>query len=462
MNRRNFLSQASGVAALPVCLSGAPKSPQPNIIFILTDDQRWDALGCLNHPFVKTPNLDRIRREGALFSNSFVTTSLCSPSRASFLTGTYAHRHGVIDNTGREFEPGKTPSFPELLQARGYETAFIGKWHMAPHANPRRGFDYWLSFRGQGVYTDPTVNENGREFQAKGYITDVLTDSALAWLGRKRDKPYCLYLSHKAIHEPFTPAERHRDLYRDAKVPEPPNYRDDLSSKPAWQRRRKDQEEVPAARKPAPWNPKRPDRFMDYYRAIAAVDEGVGRIYGLLERAGTLDNTIIAFAGDNGYFKGEHGGRGDKRLAYEESIRIPFLMRYPRLIRPGSTVDEMVLNIDLAPTLLDLAGAPTHSGMQGRSLRPLFEGRSQGWRDSWLYEYWVDLNPLLPRMVGVRTRSHKFVRYPDTKDISEMYDLRKDPHELLNVALDASYASKKQELENELARLMHDTGYPQS
>ena len=168
MNRRNFLSQASGVAALPVCLSGAPKSPQPNIIFILTDDQRWDALGCLNHPFVKTPNLDRIRREGALFSNSFVTTSLCSPSRASFLTGTYAHRHGVIDNTGREFEPGKTPSFPELLQARGYETAFIGKWHMAPHANPRRGFDYWLSFRGQGVYTDPTLNENGREFQAKG------------------------------------------------------------------------------------------------------------------------------------------------------------------------------------------------------------------------------------------------------------------------------------------------------
>lgn len=453
MQRRQFLS-------FPAVL--APRRPQPpNIVFILTDDQRFDALGCLNHPFLRTPNLDRIRREGALFSNTFVTTALCSPSRASFLTGTYAHRHGVTDNTGKELDPAKTPTFPQLLQHR-YETAYIGKWHQAPRSNPRPGFDYWLSFKGQGVYPDPVLNENGREFQAKGYMTDLLTGYALDFLQRKRDKPFCLYLAHKAIHEPFIPAGRHRDLYRGVEVAEPPNYRDDLSGKPAWQRRRKDETEVPSSRRVTPWNPRRPDRFMDYYRAIAAVDEGVGRIYQQLEKMGALDNTVIAFAGDNGYFRGEHNGRGDKRLFYEESIRIPFLMRYPREIPAGSTIPEMALNIDLAQTLLEIGGVPAHRGMQGRSLRPLFRGNSMGWRTSWLYEYWVDLNPLLPRMTGVRTNSMKYVRYPDIDDIDEMYDLKADPGELRNLALDPAFASQKKQLQSELERLMRETAYPRA
>lgn len=450
LQRREFLS-------FPALLAARRAAP-PNILFILTDDQRFDAIGCLNHPFLRTPNLDRIRREGALFSNAFATTALCSPSRASFLTGTYAHRHGVTDNTGKEIDPAKTPTFPQLLQGR-YETAYIGKWHQGRRADPRPGFDYWLSFRGQGVYQDPNLNENGRDFQAKGYMTDLLTGYALDFLERKRDRPFCLYLSHKAIHEPFTPAERHRDLYRGVEVPEPPNYRDDLSTKPAWQRRRKGDTEVPPARRVAPWNPRRPERFMDYYRAIAAVDDGVGQIYRQLEKMGQLDNTVIVFAGDNGYFRGEHNGRGDKRLFYEESIRIPLLMRYPREIEAGSTIPQMALNIDLAHTLLELAGVPAHPGMQGRSLRPLFRGNGMGWRTSWLYEYWVDLTPLLPRMTGVRTESMKYVRYPDIDDIDEMYDLKTDPGELRNLALDPAYASQKKQLQAELARLMRETGY---
>ena len=445
IERRQFLS-------FPAVLAARRPEP-PNIVFILTDDQRFDALGCLNHPFLRTPNLDRIRREGALFANAFVTTALCAPSRASFLTGTYAHRHGVTDNTGKELDPEKTPTFPQLMRGR-YETAYIGKWHQAPRSDPRKGFDYWLSFKGQGVYTDPLLNENGREFKASGYMTDLLTEHALGFLQRKRDKPFCLYLAHKAIHEPFTPAERHKDLYRGVEVAEPPNYKDDLSSKPAWQRRRKDDPVVPPSRPAPPWNPHRPDRFMDYYRAISAVDEGVGRIYQQLEKMGALENTIIAFAGDNGYFKGEHNGRGDKRLMYEESIRIPFLMRYPGKIPAGSTIPQMALNIDLAQTLLEFAGVPAHRGMQGRSLCPLFGGNSMGWRTSWLYEYWVDLNPLLPRMTGVRTDSMKYVRYPDIDDIDEMYDLKTDPGELRNIALDPARAGEKKQLQAELARLL--------
>lgn len=456
MRRREFL--AAGAAAAAFAQKGAKR---PNFLFILTDDQRWDALSCLGHPFLKTPGLDRIRREGVLFANAFVTTSLCSPSRACFLTGTYAHTNGVTDNTGRELDPERTPSFGQLLQKAGYETGYIGKWHQARHANPRKGFDHWLSFRGQGVYIDPDLNENGREFKATGYMTDILTDAALQFIRKERSKPFCLVLAHKAIHGPFTPAERHKDLYSDVAVPEPPNYKDDLSSKPAWQRRTgKDASAaVPERREPPPWNPHPPSPFMDYYRALAAVDEGVAKVLDALQAQGILDDTVIFFAGDNGYFKGEHNGKGDKRLAYEEALRIPYLMRYPRLAKPNSTVSQLVLNIDLAPTLLDLAGVAIPPHMQGRSLQPLFSGKAPKWRESFLYEYWVDMNPVLPRMVGVRTRDAKFIRYPDIEDIPEMYDLKKDPYEMKNVALEGSYAGQRKSLESELDRLMAETKY---
>jgi len=455
MIRREFLRNALASASVAtVAAFPATTDRRPNMVVILVDDMRWDMMSCLGHPFLKTPQLDRVRREGVMFSNAFVTTSLCSPSRATFLTGTYAHRHGVTDNTGKELDPDKTPVFPTLLQAGGYETAYVGKWHQGRTAAPRRGFDYWLSFLGQGVYKDPKLNENGRDFQEKGYITDILTDKAVAWLERKREKPFCLYLAHKAIHGPFDPPERHNDLFAGVTPPEPASFREDLASKPAWQR--KGQPSVKQGNWPPPNT-----KFMDYYRVLAAVDDSVGRVYEALKRNGTLDNTVFLFTSDNGYFKGEHAGMGDKRLAYEESMRIPMLLRYPKLAKPGGTIPGMVLNLDVAQTMLDLAGLKPAPTMQGRSMKPLLEGKTKGWRENFLYEYWVDLNTI-PRMVGIRTESAKYVKYPDIQDLDELYDLRKDPGELKNLAADKEWSAVKKKLQAELEKLMRDTGYPSS
>lgn len=451
---------------LPIAAGG--ERARPNILFILTDDQRWDAMSCMGNPFVKTPNMDRIRNEGALFANAFVTTSLCSPSRASFLTGTYAHTHGVFGNRGLEFDPEQTPSFPLLLQKNGYETAFVGKWHMGKSSDPHAGFDYWLSFSGQGVYENPPLNENGREFKAQGYMTDILTEYALKFLDRDRDKPFCLYLSHKAVHGPFTPAERHRNLLADAQIPKPPSFDDTFAGKPRWQReaairgwggakRTRARQEVPESIPPAQWDGRRKSQ-LDYYRALSAVDEGIGRVLEELDNQGKLDNTAIFFAGDNGYFHGEHR-RGDKRLMYEEALRIPLLMRYPPLVKPGTTIDQMVLNIDMAPTILDLAGIAAAEGMQGESVVPLFHGKNVDWRQSFLYEYWVDLTPAIPRMIGVRSPEWKLVEYPDLDDIPELYFLQDDQYELKNLAQDEAYAGQLGELQKELTRLMNETGY---
>ena len=475
MSRREFLRYgAAGVAAASIGWPGGPlaaAADRPNILFVLTDDQRWDAMSCMGHPFVKTPNMDRIAREGVMFDNAFVTTSLCSPSRASFLTGAYAHAHGVVDNAGKEFDP-TFPTFPRILQAAGYETAFIGKWHMAGHANPRPGFDYWLSFVGQGRYGNPDLNENGRDFQAEGYMTDLLTDYAVNWLKRKRNKPFCLILSHKAVHGPFTPAPRHEDAFADASLPEPASFKDTFEGKPEWQRRaaiygqRKahwlasEGKPVPDSLPPAEWDGRNTAR-LDYYRALLAVDEGLGRVFETLEATGQMDSTFIVFAGDNGYFHGEHR-RGDKRLMYEESLRIPLLMRYPAAIKPRTHVSEMCLNIDLAPTLLDLATVAAPETMQGRSVLPLLKGNRVKWRDSFLYEYFrEDWMPGIPLMLGVRTERWKYVCYPDIEDIEELYDLQKDPHEMHNLAADAGHAPVLEDMRGRLRSLKRKTGYPE-
>ena len=457
-------------ALLLVAAGAIAAPPQPNVIFILVDDLRADVLGCTGHPFVRTPNIDRIRNEGALFRNAFVTTSLCSPSRASFLTGMYAHAAGVTRNEVKVSDPDfeRTPSFAQLLQKAGYETGYVGKWHIAPRPDPRPGFDYWLSFRGQGVYFDPELNENGRTFKASGYLTEILNDKAIEFLQRERSKPFCLYLSHKAVHDPRTVRPADANLYANEKLPQPPNFNDDLRGKPRWLRRHvlarggdaPPPAEIPDAVPPRRFNPKDKNR-LDYLRLLTSIDEGVGRILLVLEKQGQLDNTIIIFAGDNGYFFGEHQS-GDKRLMYEESIRIPLLMRYPPLIKPQTAIEPMVLNIDVAPTLLDLCGAPPASHMQGRSVRPLLDGRGDGWRKSFLYSYWIDLKPTMPDIVGVRTEDWKLARYPGIDDIDELYDLRNDPHEMNNLALDPKHAEKLAELLAELDRLIRETGWTRS
>ena len=446
-SRRRFLHWASGAAlcgALAASRRVAAAPKRPNLIFVLTDDQRWDALGCMGHPYLKTPHMDRLAAEGALFENAFVTTSLCSPSRASFLTGCYAHTHGVYANIGRD--PDTTlPTFPQLLQKAGYETAFIGKWHMAAKDTPRPGFDHWVSFRGQGKYFHCTMNVDGKPHEATKYTADELADFAVAWLRKPRTKPFCLYLSHKAVHAPFSPAKRHAALYQDADIKSHEHPDDRLSDKVPWGRK-----------KPADWQ----QLMRSYHQAVTSVDENLGRVLATLDDLGTLDRTAIVFAGDNGYFHGEHGGLWDKRAAYEPSMRIPLLMRYPPLVKPGTRCKALVLNIDLAPTFLALAGLPPAPSMQGRSWLPALAGRDPG-REGFLYEYFRESDRRFnrPSAFAVRTRRWKYIEYPEHADVVELYDLGKDPHELDNLARDAARGDTLKQMQAEMARLKRATGF---
>lgn len=468
MNSRDMLGRM-GLAVTVVASAGvlqaadSGRQARPNIIFILADDLRWDAMEFMGHPFLKTPNLDRMRAQGVHFQNAFVTTALCSPSRASILTGAYAHNHRVIRNERGEIDHDKMPTFPRLLKESGYETGFVGKWHMRRGGHPRPGFDYWLSFNGQGVYTDPVLNENGKEVKATGYTTDLLTDYAVRFIQKPRETPYCLYLSHKAVHSPFTPAPRDAGAYAGIPLPEPANARDTYAGKPKWTRAVASAEpgvhvDVPDSVEPPAWDPAHARR-MGYLHTINALDHGLGRILDALAQRGELDNTVIIFTSDNGYFLGEHGA-GDKRLMYEESIRVPLLMRYPPLAKPGATVDQMVLNIDFAPTILDLAGVKPAKTMQGTSVLPLLAGHAEGWRTSFLYEYWIDMTPRIPRTVGVRTEDWKLICYPDIDDIDELYDLGKDRLEMNNLALAPEHAERRQVLVAELMRLLEESGWP--
>lgn len=465
------LTLAAFVALIaPSLLPAAePASRRPNFVFFLIDDLRHDAMSCAGHPFVRTPNIDRLAQNGIRFTNAFVTISLCGPSRACFLTGAYSHLNTVRTNEGQEFDPKAFSTFPMLLQKAGYETGFVGKWHMnGKTSDPRPGFDYWLSFKGQGVYTDPLLNENGREFKATGYMTDLLTDRAVAFLKKPHDKPFSLCVWHKAVHADFQPAERHKNLYADAKLPEPPNFNDLMADKPAWQReqvfrgarlkKKLADEQLPASLEPARWDPQVP-RMIDYFRAEAAVDDSVGRVLATLRETGQLDNTYVIFTSDNGFFHGEHR-RGDKRAAFEESIRIPFLVQGPGIAQRGTTHDAMVLNIDVPSTLLDLAGVSPAPTMQGRSLKPLLAGGKPAWRTSFLYEYYKEQAiPGIPTMFAVRTRDWKYVTYPGLNDIDELYDLRNDPIEMHNLAQKPEAADRLAEMKAEFERAKREAKY---
>jgi N-acetylglucosamine-6-sulfatase len=451
-------------------LFGQNKQERPNIVFILVDDLRWDELGIAGHPYVKTPNIDRIGKEGALFRNAFVTTPLCSPSRASFLTGQYANAHGITDNVDRSPASHRLVTFPLLLNRAGYETGFIGKWHMGNDDTARPGFDRWVSFKGQGTYTDPDINEDGRAVKRPGYITDILNGYAVEFIGRKRDKPFLLYLAHKAIHpevtqnndgsvnladsERFIPAERHARLYEGRTIPHRPNYKRTPNGKPALQRQIGDLPPLGAD------TATRDAAILGRQRSLAAIDEGVGEIIRTLRDRGKLDNTIIVFAGDNGYFYGEHGLSVERRLAYEESIRMPLLVRYPKAIKRGTVRDELALNIDVAPTLLELAGVSVPTAAQGRSLAPLFKGAKPAWRDSFLIEYYSD--KVFPRMLqmgykAVRTDRWKYIHYLELEGMDELYDLRNDPYEMKNLIGDPTAAKALDDMKGEMARLLKET-----
>lgn len=474
---------ASATAAFPAAASvtlvkipPAPTRPparegSPDILFVLLDDLRWDALGFMDHPFVETPQIDSLRAQGAVMQNAFVTTSICCPSRATFLTGTLANRHGVIDNETSEYDPEATPPVTRYLQEAGYRTAMIGKWHMGNSGGPRPYFDFWLSFKGQGVYHDPLFNVDGRQVQHAGYTTDLLTDYTINFIREQpTDQPYFCMLSHKAVHEPFEPAARHAEAFgRETSIAEPESWAEDFADKPLWQRRQAardvrwhyrtrdyEAERLPSRVSPERWS--RNTKYVDQLRCLAAVDEGLGRIIETIRQRGTLDNTLIVFTSDNGYFHLEHR-RWDKRLAYEESLRIPMIVVYPGHIEPGSTVGQLVTNADFAPTILEYAGLPVPPLMQGRSMKPLFEDPDSEWRDVIFYEYWKDLVHSIPTMTAVRSERHKLITYPEITDMDELYDLQSDPHEMNNLANDPAHAPLHAAMAAELEKARQQYGW---
>ena len=453
VTRRQSL-KTLGSAALMGLLGPAWTRPlraqetRPNVIFILTDDHRWDAFSCMGHPFIQTPNLDRIANEGLLFENAFVTTSLCSPSRASFLTGNYAHSHGVVTNHTPWNNDNVT--FLELLKQAGYDTAFIGKWHMPGKSLPKlRGLDRFISFTkegGQGVYNDCPLIIDGVETPRPGkYITEDLTDFALEFIEQPRQNPFCLYLSHKAVHFGFRPPDHLNHLYDNVDLKLPPE------SDP-WNTLTNDHLFVGA---PVPMTM----LYRNYCETVVSVDEQVGRLLNRLEETNQLDNTIIIYAGDNGHFWGEHK-LYDKRLAYEESIRIPFMVRYPGLIKdPGRRVRQMILNIDLAPTLLDLLGVPVPDKMQGQSLKSMIMSADAPGRASWLYEHFPVFPIPIPGITAVRTDRYKYIEYQNNVRPAELFDLEKDPREMLNLLKTPQGQSRVEEMKKEMERLKQETGY---
>ena len=435
---------------------------RPNILVILTDDQRWDAMGCAGNRVVQTPNMDRLAREGVRFANVFVTTSLCSPSRASLLSGRYARQHGVRNNF-TEY-PNALPGYPTRLHDAGYETAYVGKWHMGEDNDEKRpGFDHWFSHRGQGNYFDNEFNDDGVRRKVPGYYTTAVTEHALAWLARPRSKPFLLVLGHKAPHGgPIQPEPRFEHALDAIPIARPPNA-DDHSGpgKPSWLR-----ESLPTwhGLEGPLYGQKTYDRFVRAYLAtLLSVDESVGRLLAALEGSGQLDRTVIIFTSDNGFVLGEHG-RVDKRTMYEASIRIPLLVRHPAIARPGLVVSNLVLSLDLAPSIVDIAGARPLPGIEGRSWVPLARGHRPRWRDAFLYEYNYEPQfPYTPNVRGIRTAEWKLIRYPHgdgTPDrfTGELYHLPSDPHEQRNLWQDPDHAAQRRRLERDLQRLSRRIG----
>ncbi len=432
---------------------------RPNIIVIVVDDLRWDELGVAGHPFLETPNIDALAREGAYFTNAFHSVPLCSPNRACILTGQYPSRHGVIDNVARNRLSHTLPTFPRTLQSDGYETAFLGKWHMGNDPTPRPGFDYWVAIPGQGRTRNPELYEDGGIHEVPGYITDILTDRAVSFVEQARDKPFFLYIGHKAIHpdavqlddgsvdltQPsrYVPAPRHQGRYEDRTFPPRPNVvegPDALEGKPVLQRalRAKYSPEIMEEFGEEVLDPgSSHETIVRRAEMLLAVDEGLGRIVDALEQTGALDNTFILFTSDNGFFYGEHDLSLERRLPYEESIRNPLIVRYPAVVEAGSVVEGLVASVDIAPTVLEVAGAPVGDQIQGRSFLPLLLGDDREARNAVLVEFYTYENPF-PWLMdldyrAVRTQRYKLIHWIHYPGEEELYDLAEDPFELRNL-----------------------------
>ena len=442
-------------------LSSQPDAKPRNVVFILADDHRYDAMGFMGHPFIETPHLDSMAKNGVHVKNAFVTTSLCSPSRASILTGLYTHKHRVIDNN--RLVPKGTVFFPQYLQKAGYKTAYIGKWHMGGETDaPRPGFDHWVSFRGQGTYLPSKngLNVNGEKVPQKGYITDELTDYAVDWMkGLNREEPFFLYLSHKAVHANFTPAERHKGRYKDVKIDPPKsqaNTEENYKGKPRWL---KDQRNSWHGVDFPYHSTLDVDRYYkSYCETFLAVDDSVGRVLECLKERDLDKSTLVIYMGDNGFMFGEHG-LIDKRVAYETSIRVPMVMQCPELFEGDTVIDQVVANIDIGPTVLDAAGLNTPDYMDGRSFISLGQGKTVDWRKNFLYVYYWEKNfPQSPTVFCLRGDKYKYITYYGLWDADELYDIRADPGETTNLIASEEHAGIIKEMENELYGMLGEAG----
>ena len=476
--------------AAAALIAGFPAIAQPrrrpNILYVMTDDHPANAMSCAGHSILRTPNLDRLAAEGVRFSNCFVTNSLCAPSRATALTGCFSHVNGVRGNSEAKDAPPEhinrgVVTYPELLRRAGYRTAVVGKWHLN---DPPKGFDYSCILPGQGLYFDPDFIENGAPVKLKGYATDITTDKALQWLDRAGPEPWLLVYQHKAPHRPFQPAPRHANLFAGVDLPYPETFNDNYATRRLAKEAEDmrfdislagDYSDLPKGLTPGDRKRWLFQRFVkDHYRATVGVDENLGRVLDYLDKRKLAEDTLVIYTSDNGFFLGEHGWY-DKRWMYEPSLRIPLLARYPRGGVQGRVDSSFAQNIDFAPTMLDLAGVAIPEQMQGRSLRPILEGRApRDWRRSAYYTYYENSWALLagkgrqalsdpsfayftphrvPPHRGVRTERHKLIEYYGEGDYWELFDLEKDPHELRNVYGDAAYGRVRADLKAELQRL---------
>ncbi|MCC7234456.1 MAG: sulfatase [Bryobacterales bacterium] len=466
MKRRSLLGGLAAGAATSLAQTaqtsrtgGKPR----NVIFILADDHRYDAMGFLKgQEWLETPQMDRMAREGCHFPNAFVTTALCSPSRASVLTGKYAHRHRIIDNN-TPIPPG-TVMFPQHLQKAGYATAFIGKWHMGGESDaPQPGFDRWVSFRGQGTYlpTPNGLNVDGKKVPQKGYITDELTDYALEWInGRKKDQPYFLYLSHKAVHANFDVAARHKGRYADKEFKYPATMAaggEMARGRPMWVRNQRNSWH--GVEYPYHSSLDIAHFYKQYAEALCSVDDSIGRVFDALKARGELDSTLVIYMGDNGFAFGEHG-LIDKRTAYEESMRVPLLARCPELFEGGRTAREVVANIDIMPTVMGAMGLQAPADGDGQNWLPLAAGKpAANWRKELLYEYYWERNfPQTPTMHALRGDRYKFIRYHGIWDSDELYDLREDPLESHNLIYSEAHQPVIQRMRARLFDVLEKTG----
>jgi len=471
----------SGLGAAALCCLGLAigtlacaeqiRDPRPSIVVLIADDHAAESLGAAGHPWLRTPNLDRLAREGASFTNAFVSTSLCAPARASFLTGQYVRRHGVIDNGTPLAEGAET--FATLLTGAGYDSAYVGKWHIGGVRGRPVGFGHVASFAGQGRYRDCPIWIDGQLTPTSGHIDDVSTQLAIDFLQRPRDGPFLLVLGFKGAHAPREPPARFADLYRDAEIAWPAN----LRARPPYPRR---QEHAALAQEvgvdvdgfvaPENWargidrvafdvpEPQRARGRRRYYETLTGVDDNVGRLLDALDRLSLAEDTIVVYVSDNGAHLYAHG-MADKRSAYEESMRVVTLVRYPNHVQPGTTIDELVLNVDLAPTLLDFAGLPRPATMQGESWRGLLEERAVEWRDAFVYEFYQGKHfRFVPSLIAIRTREAKWIDYLGRPSWVEFFDLVGDPGETVNLADEAARRDEIAMLQRRLAQLEAELG----